>query len=431
MHVSSRRTLFLGLFLLLSGSAGAADSASTWKTGVTAGARTAYDDNVFLQDRHAMSVNPNGVPAEAGSLVYSASLALVATWQPSNALAIDAGYSPELIRYQRFDSENHDDHRFNAGLRGQNNAWSYAATGNLLLVDGSSEAPVFGQTGGAPAMGGEQVRSRRDQMTTKGGANLTYALCPEAFVRAAGDAIFQDFQTTHKPTKGVGSTPGYANYVDRSEWSAGVDAGWFVRKDLALVAGVRLGEQRQANLLGVKDNYSNTLTRFLVGVEGKVRPSLSLKFSGGPDVRRYTDSAAAGFDRTRTTHYAEGSATWTPSSSDALALSMKDYLWLPGGGCGVYEHIVYDLAWKHTFTKTWSTSAGFNYQEGKNQAYVAPAGYRDDSIYTVSGGACYAFNANTKINMAVSREWSDSVIANKPGREYVHWLASAGVKYTF
>jgi hypothetical protein len=428
----SRRTLAISVFMLLAGFAGAAETGAMWKTSVAASARLIYDDNVFLQDRNPMTVNAKGVGAEAGSLVDTASLTLGATWQPVNALALDFGYAPELIRYQRFKSENHDDHRLNAGLHGQNGAWSYDAKGNLLIVDGSSDSPIFGEVGGTPAIGGEQVRSRRDQTVTKGSGNLAYAMCPEAFVRAVGGASFQDFRTTQKPTTGIGGIPGYANYVDRSEWSAGPDIGWFIHQDLALVAGVRFGEQRQGNLLGVKNNYSNTLTRFLVGLESRVCPSFSLKFIGGPDVRQYTNSAVgAGFDRTRSTHYAEGSATWTPSKADAFTLSMKDYLWLSSGGRGAYKNILYDLAWKHAFSKLWSAGAGFNYQEGDNLDYVTPANYRNDSIYSVSGGVIYAINAKTKLDANISREWSDSAVANKPGREYVHWLVSAGVKYTF
>lgn len=428
----SRRALAITAFMLLAGFAEAAETGGTWKTSVAAGARAVYDDNVFLQDRNPMTVNPKGVAPEAGSMVYAASVALGGMWQPDKLLALDINYAPELIRYQRFNSENHDDHHFKAGMHGEGGAWSYDAKGNLLIVDGSSDSPIFGQTGGAPAVGGEQVRSRRGQTVAKGNGRLTYAAFPEAFLRGVGAASFQDFQTVQKPTTGIGATPGYANYVDRSEWSAGADIGWFARKDLALVAGVRFGEQRQGNLLGVKNNYSNTLTRFLLGAEGKVCPSFSLKFLGGPDVRQYTDSAvASGFDRTRATHYAEGSATWTSSKSDTFTLSMKDYLWLSSGGRGAYENILYDFVWKHTFSKTWSTTAGFNYQEGDNLKYVTPANYRNDSIYTISGGVAYALNARTKLDANIGREWSDSAVSNKPGREYVHWLVSAGITYTF
>jgi long-subunit fatty acid transport protein len=110
---------------------------------------------------------------------------------------------------------------------------------------------------------------------------------------------------------------------------------------------------------------------------------------------------------------------------------MKDYLGLSSGGRGAYENILYDLAWKHTFSKSWSSGAGFNYQEGDNLDFVTPANYRNDSIYTISGGVAYALNVKTKLDASISREWSDSAVANKPGREYVHWLVSAGVKYTF
>jgi len=130
-------------------------------------------------------------------------------------------------------------------------------------------------------------------------------------------------------------------------------------------------------------------------------------------------------------NHGSGSTTWTPSAADTVTLSMKDYLWLASGGRCAYENILYDLVWKHTLSKEWSTSAGFNYQEGDSRDYAAPASYRNDMIYTVSGSVSYAFNAKTKVDLALSREWSDSAIGNKPGREYMHWLVSTGLKYTF
>ena len=408
----------------------APETSSLWTTSMVAGARTIYDSNVFLQNRSPI-IAPNGMPARAGSLVESVSLSLGAAWKPSSAFAFDAGYSPELTHYQRFNSENHNDHRFTTGLLGQNEAWSYDLKGNLLIVDGSSESPIFDHLGGGPAVGGEPVRSRHDQTITKVTGKITYALCPKAFIRAVGSACFQDFGTTQKPTTGPGSTPGYANYVDRSEWSAGADAGWFARKDLALVTGIRVGEQRQANLLGIKNNYSNTLTRFLIGVEGNILPKLSLSILAGPDMRHYTDSVAAtGFNHNPTTYYAEATAIWTPAKNDSMSFSMKDFLWLPGG-IGAYESTAYDLRWTHTFTQIWSTNLGFNLQGADNTDYAVLAKQCDDVIYTTTIGTTYTLNTKTKLDLGVSHEWSDSFVANTPGREYTRWLVSAGVKYTF
>ena len=411
---------------------GSPEVSSVWTTSMAASARIGYDDNVFLQDPSPV-VAANGAPDRAGSWVGSVSLALCATWKSNPPFAFDAGYSPELARYERFNSENHDDHRFTTGLRGQNDAWSYDLKGNLLVTDGSPEGPIFGHLGGGPAVGGEPVRARRDQTITKGTGKITYALCPQVFVRAVSAACFQDFLTTQKPTTigVVGAVPGYANYVDRSEWSAGADGGWFIRKDLSLVACMRVGEQHQANLRGVKNNYSNALTRLLAGVEGKISPTLSLSVLGGPDMRRYTDSAIApGFDRTRTTRYAEATATWTPTTSDAINFSMKDFLWLPGS-IGTYESTTYDLRWAHTFTQIWSANLGFNLQGADNTDYAIPSRQCDDVIYTTTVGFTCTLNAKIKLDLGLSHEWSDSFVANTPGREYTRWLASAGVKYIF
>ncbi len=398
---------------------------SSWSLHPSLSGRVGYDDNLFLQDRSPLLpgvVSP--VPDRAGSWFVRTSAALDSTWKLSSAVRFDAGYTTELVRYDEFSAENHTDHRLDLGLGGRSGDWSYQFKSSLFVVSGSDTSPVFGHAGGTPAIGGADVRARRDQFTTKWSGHLTRSF-DTGFVRVVGNANTQDFQTQHS------AATGYANYVDRSEWTAGLEGGRYVRKDFAMVAGVRAGEQKQADLLGLARNYSNTLTRVLVGVEGRPRSDLQLAIMGGPDLRRYERDVAAGFNRIQSARYLEASAVWTPRATDTVTFTAKDYLWLSSGGRCAYQNTAANLKWKHTFNANWSASLAADNQVGDSRDYTVVASRRYDWIYTGVAGVTRNLGAKTKLDLEVTREWSDSPIDGKPGREYTRLLASIGIRHVF
>ena len=394
----------------------------------TLAARVGYDDNVFLQDKNPLLPGVVGaVPAEAGSWVARGSVAFEAAGRSSPAFQFDVAYTPEIVRYEDQPSENHDNHALNLGLRGHEGPWSYQLKGGALFVDGSEDSPIYGQVGGGPAVGGAGVRARREQLTSKLSAQLTRAWTG-GWVRAVGDGVAHDYRAR---TVDPALTPGYANYVDRAEGSAGFDFGKNVSQDFALVAGVRTGEQHQENLLGVPHNYSNAFTRYLLGVEGKPRNDLTLRLLAGPDVRHFGDEVAAGYDRTRTGRYVEASATWTPRVADTVTFTAKDYLWLSSGGRCAFQHTTARLHWKHAFNPDWNASLGAAIEIGDSTDYApAPPG-RDDTITTGTFTVTRLLGAHTQLDFQLLREWSDSAIADTPGREYTRWFASVGLRRVF
>jgi len=399
-------------------------SASSWTLRPAFAAEIGYDDNVFLQDRSALlPAVANPVPDEAASGFLKTSASLAATYKAGDSV-FTAGYTAELTRYEAFASENHDDHRLELASRGHSANWSHAFKGSLLVVSGENTSPAFGHAGGTPAIGGADLRARRDQAYTKFSGNLTRTL-NHGFVRAVTAANIQDYHTHHL------AAPGYANYVDRAEYTAGLEGARNVHKDFALVAAVRGGFQRQADLLGVAQNSSNTLTRVLVGVEGRPHADLKLAILAGPDFRRYDSTVPAGFDRTRTARYVEASATWTPCKTDTVTFTAKDYLWLSSGGRLPYQNTAAALAWEHAFTAEWSVTLASDIEVGDNRDYVLPASRRCDWIYTGTFTVTRQLGANTTLDLSLTREWSDSVIAATPGREYTRLLTRAGVTHTF
>lgn len=403
-------------------------AASPWEFRPSVAARLGYDDNVFLQDKASFLPGVAGaVPAEAGSWVARASVSLEAAWKPSAAFQLDVAYSPEIVRYRSFPSENHDNHRLDLHSHGRHEDWRYQVKTNLAFVDGSHTSPVFGQAGGGPAIGGVGVRSRREQLNTKLSAHIARDFA-ENWLRVGVDGTVNDYRTHHR---GTATVPGYSNYVDRAEWSSCIDFGRRVSRDLSLVVGVRRGFQKQDDLLGVAHNYDNTFMRFLAGVEGKPRDDLVMRLVAGPDVRRYGDHVAAGYDRSRTASYAEVSATWTPSAADTITLTGKDYVWLSAGGPCAYRHTTGAMRWKRALSSEWSVTAGAAVEVGDSRDYApAPPG-RDDRIYTGSCGVTRSFGKRAQIDFELVREWSESSIVNTPGREYSRWFASVGMRVAY
>jgi hypothetical protein len=411
------------LFLATGLTASAAFTAGHWTFKPSVSAAVAYDDNVFLQDRSPLLI-AGGEPARAGSWVCRTSVAVDATWQMSPAFRFDAVWAPELIRYEAFDSEDHDDQRLDLGVSGKTGAWSYQLKAGVNVVNGSSDAPVYGRAGGAPALGAPGVRSRRDQATSRFSARLTRDF-KAGFVRVVGDSCANDFDTRHS------AAPGYANYVDRSEWSAGADLGRNLAPGFAVVAGLRSGEQHQADLLGVPLNSDNSLVRVLAGFEGRPRPDLTLHLLAGPDFRRYGREVAAGFDRTRTARYVEGSALWTPGTADTVAFVCKDFLWLSAGGRSVYQSTTANLKWSHRLGADWSFSAAADVQVCDNRDYTPAASRRDDWIYTGIVGLQRHFGPATTLELEWLHELGDSTLPATPGRDYTRNQISLGARHTF
>ena len=221
----------------------------------------------------------------------------------------------------------------------------------------------------------------------------------------------QDFHTAER------TTSGYANYVDRGEWSGGADLGWNARADLALIAAVRQGGQQQADLLGVPLNYSNTLTRWLVGAEGRLGKTCKFNLLAGPDVRRYGPAVRPGFERHQTATFWEASATWTPAPSDVLTLNGRHQLWLSSGGRGAYVDTIYAVIWKHLFSPAWNLSTGLDEHTGYTGRYnlVTP---RHDVILATTCTLSHALDAKTRLELGLAQDWSDSLIPATPGREY-------------
>ena len=399
-----------------------------WTTAFHAETRLIHDTNVFLQDEAPLvagqSQRGEPVRAEATELIAAASASLRRKPADDTGLNADFGYSFEWHRFDAFRAESHRDHRLAASLHESARAWLSDAKLSVLEVDGSSVAPVYNEQGGVPAIGGEPVRARYAQtIFNASGSTLWHPVGAWRF-RGQFTALNQDFHTQHDAT-----IVGCANYVDRGQAVTGLDAGRVLWDDVTVWTSLRAGRQWQANLLGRTDNFTNTLLRPLVGLEGTLAPKLRVTAWAGPDYHRFTGERRAGTDAVRVLPYFETSAIWSPTAADNLSLGAREQLWLGSSGRSAYREFRGDAAWTHRLSKALDTALRFGAQHGNFAGFAATP--RNDSIFSTAVAVGEQLTRTVRLDASLTREWSQSRIAATTGRAYERWLGSVGVARTW
>lgn len=384
-----------------------------WTTAVSVSLKETYDDNVFLQQVTNL--------ANQSSLVSSVSAALAASYPVSPLLNTAFTYSPEWSIFHSAHSEDNITHRAGATFTGKDGAFSYDWTSTLVLVDGSDQGLFFTGPGGAPAIGGIPTRDRRDATVYRSTLKAKWVE-GDWMIRPVGTAYYHDFRTQHR------TTPFYQNFVDRSEYVAGLDVGYQINKTTTAFLGYRAGNQTQAFLNGVNLAYGNTLQRIIAGLEGSPAPWIKLAVAAGPDFRQFRTGVAAGFHSSTTKFWSDSTITLIPSKADTITLVYKR-LYLPAfGGRNIYEDITAEAQWKHVFNPTLSGALGV-----KDYSGFFELGNRRDSIYTYSGSVAYKWDKLTTVEGAYSY---DTTQCNRPGvdvrgREFTRNLVSVSLKRTF
>lgn len=382
-------------------------------------ARVAYDTNAFLQDAPPGQAAA-ALPAREAVTMADTALMVGAGWKTGSEFAFEGTCTTEVVRYLGHPSEDHVDHVFGVTAARTRGNWAADFKARYAYTNGSREAPVYTCAGGGPAIGGEPVRARREQEVGRASGSLTHHFAGPRFVRGVFAWLDQDFHTRQR------SMPGYTNYTDRGEWSAGADTGSDMGKNLALVTGFRAGRQHQADILGVPLNYTNTFSRWLAGIEGNPAPKVKIAMLAGPDIRHYGHSVRPDFASTQHATYAEASLAWLPTPADAVTFGFKRYTWLSSGGRGAYlDHLV-DLSGTRKLGPAWSLGSGVGFHTGDSAGYN-PSTPRRDRIYTTTLGISRRLGRSSRIAARVLHDWANSLVPNTPGREYSRWIGSLEV----
>jgi hypothetical protein len=389
--------------------------ASAWTPSAGLSLKQAFDDNVFLQDL--------GPKANQQSFISTVIPNLGLSYKPAGVFNASLTYAPEVNFFEADSGENFTLHRVGMSLGGKMADSSWEVTESFIAIDGSDLGPTYLQPGGAPAAGGPAVRDRRDALIERGQFRFTQGF-GKWFVRPVVTGYYHDFQTKQK------TTPGYQNFVDRSDLNGGADIGYLVAKDTSATVGYRYGVQDQSQLFPDINPtyYDNHYQRVLFGLEGKPCDWLKLNLSMGPEFRHYTGIVASGFDRDRINFYVDSSLTITPVKGDTVTLSVKSFEQPGFTGRSTYTDSTYDLTWRHKLTDALTIGAGFR---GYNTDFVRPTASRNDWILTTSALVSYAFNQHLSAEASYLYDSATSEVPNTPGREYTRNFFALGVRYIF
>lgn len=410
----------LGALSLRAGEIGPAAGTSSpvqggdWSPVVSLSADEYYDSNVYIYEF--------GELAGQDSMVTQIEPEMGVRWkdgddEPSDFLF---AYHPRFTWFHSEPSEDHITHSVDCKHSGHSGIFSWEATGRMAYVDGDRQGLLFLGPGGAPAIGGFQVRDRRESFLAKETVRLRWDLGP-VFVRPQAEVYIHDFMTIHQ------DLPGYCNYLDRERFECGADAGVAIAPGLWLVGGYRAGIQKQDTTQWHPVHYSNDYQRALAGLEGEPLPWLKLSFLIGPSFHRFNDTVAPYFSRNQNRVFVDACLTLKPTRWDTCAIKVGRYEEMISSACGAYEDIQYRANWEHRFTDAVSAAADFWVYRGE---FEAPH-FRDDTIYTPSVRVSWKINRQLSATAGYTYQWVESDLPATPAREYYRNEVRLGIKAVF
>jgi len=429
-------------------------SKPAWLTDLSLGVKETYDDNIYLVSGAGMKPQDSFVTIASPKVGFNFA-PLLGSQKTLQTLSLV--YAPDFALYSGAPTENYIAHKINNSIKGSVGDFSFALDNAFLFNDGDKVAEIYAlnQLGGGAAnqldkyrnnFAHAPARERRNQIQDRSSIVFQYDL-HNFFIRPTASWVDYDLMTDWHNT-GAAPWKGYQNYVSRYDVNGGLDLGYKVKPDLALLFGYRDGHQYQQRLPiaidGDQHHADSDYQRLLVGVEGKPWTWLNVKLSGGPDFRYYNPSAPVNA-RHMTTFYAEGSLTATLSPSQSVTFSYKDWQWVSSTGKAPEFDSSYGLTYHWEATKQLGFDLGARYQQadflsGNDFAGSAPS-MRNDADYTISFGASYAFTKHFNMGLTYSYDMGRNLLSNYSAapattssaayRSFDHQLISLAAQYKF
>jgi len=415
--------LLLAAALPAAVSAAEAKAPSDWTFNAEISLKETFDSNVYLQDTKPNPAITNAAQPFQESLVTSVTPKVGFAFKPCSEFNMSGSYAPEITRYHSESSEDYVAHRLALLFNGHVGIVTWQMQNSFTLIDGNDEGLTFGAPGGAPAIGGIPLRDRRDALIYRNSFGAFHKH-GNWFFRPAASSYIHDFQTQ---LKDPAQFPFYQNYVDRNDFNIGLDAGYKAVKDGYVFIAYRCGWQHEDSLPPGSFDYSNDYQRLLLGFEGKVTDWLKFNLFIGPDWRNFNHRTPPGFDPDPVKLFIDGSAVITVTKADTLTVTVKQFEQPAFGTPSAYEDITYEIVGRHRFNDKFAAAASFKAYGGDWEAPVA----REDWIFTPSASLSYARDKHLSAELAYSYDWVDSVVPNKPGREFTRHLVSLSAKYSF
>ena len=385
--------------------------------------RETFDSNVYLQDVEPSSSITNAVRPFQESLVTSVTPRLALDWKPMTEFGLATFYAPEVVTFHNEPHESHVAHRAGLTFAGKVGIVQWEQFNTLTIIDGSAEGLTFGGPGGAPAIGGIPIRDRRPAIVYRNGFRA-YHPHGKWFFRPVAWSYVHDFQTETRPRS---QYPFYQNYVDRDDFTVGLDVGYKAFKEAYVVLGYRFGFQNEPPLPGEDIHYSNDYHRFVAGFEGKVTSWMKIMGVVGGDWRDFAHHTPAGFRDHHTKLYYDASIVFTPTKQDTVTILLRQFEQPAFGSPSAYEDITWEITARHQFDAAWTVGAGFRAYGGD---WLAPV-MREDWIYTPSATLSYVHDKHWSGELGYSYDWAESGIPNTSGREFTRHLGWISLKYSF
>jgi hypothetical protein len=370
-----------------------------------------YDGNAYLQSM--------GAQADVPTFVTGLLLAANGDFTVSKDMKAALNYSADYNAYHAASSETFTRHTGGLKLTATEGDWSHVFTGGIVIVDGDKVGPTYTGAGGAPALGGPERMLRRAQQVYSAGYTASYT---------HGNVLFRPLLTWKYQHYGTDqrATAGYQNFATRDEGTYGFDLGWKSNPKLTTYVGYRLGHQTQDNLLGVVNNYTNSLSRVLVGFEGAFAPWCKASVQLGEDFRDFGNASVALTDKKKTKFYSNSTLTFAPTKADTITLAYVRFLQPAFTGRNAYEDITGEVQYRRTLDASWAIGLGAKVVNGFYEI-----GNRRDSLYFYSFSAGYRIDARSALTVDGQVSETGTKVRNHAdtsGRTYSRELVSVGYR---
>ncbi|MFH0995358.1 MAG: hypothetical protein V1844_07680 [Pseudomonadota bacterium] len=395
-----------------------------WLTELSLELKESYDDNL-------QGVSGDGMPKSYSwitTLTPKIGLDLAPLINNQRVLQVlSLNYEPAFASYSQASDENNLAHRILNKIKAKSDNISFSMDNSFTYIDGSSVAPIYPAPDNVRSSYAHTMpRERRNQYQDRTKIEIQLDWYPY-FVRPTGSLQYWDMLTDQR------ATSGYQNWVDRYEINGGVDFGRSISSQLAVFMGYRYGRQYQDKVINSVYSSTNDYHRALIGIEGKLFNRLTLSLLGGPDFRKYDDTAPVN-DKNQVNFYGEASLTGELSKQDTVTFKYKGTRWISSTGQIPTFDSSFDLGYRHKFDATWIWNLNCqiknaDYTIGNLNKGSAPS-LRNDWLYAFSTGLSHDFNAHIGINISLAANLGRNAqdgIPNANYRQFDEYLTTIGI----
>ena len=365
-------------------------------TKVSISAKETFDNNMYLT-----SVTNGTNIANKETLITSVTPSITTDYTVSAALKINLGYVADVNIYHADSNESYTRHTGTIKLTDTEGDWGYNIAGSFLLNDGSKTAPQYTGAWGSPSIGGGERWGRRAYDLLNGSFSISYT-GGNLLVRPVADVRAQIFHTNKS------TATGYQNFENRGWNTEGIDLGWKSSSTLTTYIGWRTGHMYQDNYFGVNNNYSNDISRVLLGMEGSINSWWKINLLAGNDSRTFTTAAVAlnPLNLKKQFLWSNTSMTLTPTKEDSITFSWVRFLQVASTGRNAYEDQNAEVQWRHTLG-SYTFGCGYRIAEGN---YLQ--GSRRDELDYMNFMVGYKFDANNSISIDYQHTGCNNSVAN-------------------